>query len=354
MSITQRPYGTLPDGQMVTLYTLTNASGASVGIIDFGGIIINIIVPDRDGKLEDVNLSYDDVAVYTGKRGSFGSMGALIGRIGNRIGEAKFILNGQEYLLDKNDGNNSLHGGLNGFNKRMWHASPQQENGVDKLTLTLLSPDGDQGFPGELSVTVTYSFDNNNALSIDYHATTTKPTIVNLTNHAYFNLDGHASGTMREQELQIFADSITEVGPGLIPTGRLIPAADTNYGFQTPTKLGNIIDLIAQDEALKAAAGVDFNYCMGRDRENKVCAILYSPKTGRQMTVETDQPGVQVYMGQHLNNIGKDGANYGPFGGLCLETQHYPDAINHPQFHSVVLRPQDCYASYTVYRFDVR
>ncbi|MCL1854205.1 MAG: galactose mutarotase [Clostridia bacterium] len=352
MNITRKPYGTLPDGRAVTEYTLQNSSGASCSILDYGGTITRILVPDRDGRLGDVNLGFDDVAPY--ERDEAGCMGAVIGRYGNRIGGARFTLEGREYLLAKNNGENNLHGGPQGFNQRLWRAEPGEKDGAPALTLTLLSPDGDMGFPGALTVEATYTFDEENALGITYLAHTDKTTLCNLTNHAYFNLDGHETGTVDGLELQIFADGVHEVGKDLIPTGRVLRPEDTVYGFERPTRLGGVLALTDSDPALRNAGGVDFNYRLGRDRETKVCAILYSPATGREMRTETDQPGVQLYTGQHLNYTGKDGVRYGRFAGLCLETQHYPDSPHQPHFPSVVLRPQEAYFSRTVYRFGIR
>ena len=349
MSITQRKFGVLKDGREVTEYFLTNQKGASVGVLDFGATLTNICVPDRDGNLGDVNLGYDDPNDYITK-GS--CLGALIGRVGNRIGGARFTLEGQEYVLAKNNGENNLHGGVEGFHLRMWQATPSQRGNADALVLKLVSPDGDQGFPGKLDVTVTYTFDDEDALGIEYLATTDKVTICNLTQHAYFNLNGHGAGTVEDLECQVFADHVTETDNALIPTGRLLPTNELNYGFTKTMPLGQALSL--NDPVIQNAGGVDFNYCMGRDRETKICAELYSPKTGRVMIVETDQPGVQVYTGQGLNQTGKGGAHYGRYAGVCFETQHYPDAIHHPEFHSVVLRPQDTYFTVTTYRFGVR
>ena len=352
MSITRKPYGTLSDGRAVTEYTLQNSSGAGCSILDYGGTVTRILVPDREGRLGDVSLGFDDVTPYD--RGEAGSMGAIIGRYGNRIGGARFTLEGKEYPLAKNNGENNLHGGPQGFNQRLWHAEPGEEEGIPALKLTLVSPDGDMGFPGTLTVEVTYAFDEENALGITYLAHTDRITLCNLTNHAYFNLDGHDAGTAEELELQIFADGIHEVDGGLIPTGKVLRPSDTAYGFEKPTRLGDVLARTDSDPALRNAAGVDFNYRLGRDRETKLCAIVYSPSTGREMRVETDQPGVQLYTGQHLNYTGKDGARYGRFAGLCLETQHYPDSPHQPHFPSVVLRPQEVYYTRTVYRFGVR
>ncbi len=352
MSIVTKPFGTMPDGRPVTEYILQNESGASVGILDLGGTLTRLLVPDREGNLGDVNLSVTDLGLYL--RGECGSMGAIIGRYGNRIAGAQFTLEGREYVLDKNNGENNLHGGLIGFNKLLWKAEPSEKDGVCALKLTLTSPDGDQGFPGTLDLTVTYTFDQQNALGICYEARTDKTTLCNLTNHAYFNLDGHQTGSIMDQELQVFADFVTEVGPGLIPTGKLLGVQGTAFDFTKPTRFGDVLSRKDSEPALRAADGVDCNYCMGRDRETKVAAIAYSPKTGREMVVETDQPGVQVYTAQHLSCQGKDGVAYGAFQGFCLETQHYPDSPHQPHFPSTVLRPEDTYYTKTVYRFGVR
>ena len=351
MSITVKPFGLEQHGFPVTEYTLTNARGASVSILDFGGVITNILVPDRKGKLGDVNLGFDDAKAYTADSGS---MGALIGRVGNRIADATFDLEGQTYQLGANNGVNNLHGGPEGFNLRMWKAEPTEGKGVDSLRLSLISPDGDQGFPGELNVQVTYTFDKQNVLGIQYLATTNKTTLVNLTNHAYFNLDGHDAPTVEDLELQVFADCVSGVREGLIPDGTMIPQDKVVYGFETPKRLGDVLKHTATDADMQPAGGVDFNYCAGNDRMTKCIAVLYSPKTGREMKVMTDLPGVQVYTGQGLHQKGKGGVQYRPFSGLCLETQRYPDAIHQPYFPSIVLRPQEVYYTKTEYIFGIR
>jgi len=345
MHITKKSYGQDHMGHSITEYTLQNASGASVSVLDLGGIITRIQVPDRDGKLGDVTLGYDDAISYIQKTGS---LGALIGRVGNRIAGAAFTLDGQSYTLQPNNGPNNLHGGPDGFNRRFFKAEITDEG----LKLSLVSPDGDQGFPGELSLETVYSFSDENALGIEYRATTDQTTIVNLTNHAYFNLDGHDAKDMKDQILQVFADRITEVGDGLIPTGKFLFTSDVVYGFQTPTRIGDVLD--HPDAAMQSARGIDFNYCAGKDREDKLIATLYSPNTGREMQVITDLPGVQVYSGQGLNQTGKGGASYQMYGGLCLETQRYPDSIHQPHFPSVVLRPEEVYYTKTTYRFSIR
>ncbi len=350
MSITKKPFGTTPAGEAVTEYTVTNASGASISVCDFGGILTKIFMPDRDGRLDDINLGFDNVDVYAS--GKSGSMGMLIGRVGNRIKGGTFDLEGETYCLPKNSHGNCLHGGTKGFGMSMWQVKPDEANNA--LVLTLVSEDGDQGFPGRLDVTVTYTLSESNELGIHYQARTDKTTIVNMTNHAYFNLDGHAFGTVAEQELQINASLVTEVVEGLIPTGRLLPVEQVPYNFSAMTRIGDVLDKTAESPAMSMAGGVDFNYCAGRDRETKVIATLYSPRTGRTMDVITDQPGVQCYTGNGLNHEGKDGVHYGRYAGVCLETQHYQDSIHQPHFPSIVLRPQDVYDTTTVYRFGVR
>lgn len=349
MSITKRPFGVAPSGEAVTEYTLTNASGASVSVIDLGGAITKIIVPDRDGALGDVVLGFDGVDAYAAS----GSMGTLIGRVGNRIKDASFSLEGKTYALSKNSHGNCLHGGATGFGVRMWTAEAIEVEDTPALILSLVSEDGDQGFPGRLEVTVSYTFSPDNELGIHYHARTDKPTLVNLTNHAYFNLEGQGR-TVLDHELRIDAELYTEVGEGLIPTGRLLPVAGTAFDFTSMTRVGDVLDRISSDPTLTLGGGVDFNYCAGRDRETKRIATLRAPKSGRVMDVITDQPGVQCYTANFLNADGKEGVHYDRFAGICLETQHYPDAIHQPQFPSIVLRPEDIYDTLTVYRFGVR
>lgn len=351
MSITQRPFGTAPSGENVTEYTLQNASGASVSIIDFGGSITKILVPDRDGALADVSLSLDSADAYAST--ACGGMGKLIGRVGNRIRGASFSLEGQTHHVPKNENDNCVHGGVIGFGMRMWKAEPVEVEDTPALVLTLVSEDGDQGFPGRLEVTVTYTFSPDNELGIHYQARTDKATIINMTNHAYFNLEGHDKNIL-DHQLQINADLYTEVGEGLIPTGRLLPVAGTAFDFTSMTRVGDVLDRTPSDPAMLLGGGVDFNYCAGRDRETKLIATLYAPKSGRVMDVITDQPGVQCYTSNGLNIDGKGGVHYGRFAGICLETQHYPDAIHQPHFPSIVLRPEDTYDTLTVYRFGVR
>ncbi len=345
MQISKKAFGKDHLGHLVTEYTLTNAAGASVSVMDLGGTITRILMPDRNGVLGDVVLGYDDALSYMQNRGY---LGALIGRYGNRIGGACFTLDGKEYPLGTNNGPNNLHGGPDGFDRRIFSVRATGS----ALRLSLVSPDGDQGYPGALSVEAEYSLSDDNALTIAYRATTDRTTIVNLTNHTYFNLDGPGAKDIKDQVLQVFADFVNEVDDTLIPTGKLIPTSDVVYGFQTPTRIGDVLD--KPDAAMQNAGGVDFNYCAGKDREDKLIATLYSPKTGREMQTFTDLPGVQVYSGQGLNQTGKGGVHYSAYGAICLETQRYPDSVHHPHFPSVVLKPEEVYYAKTTYRFSIR
>lgn len=353
MAITHRPYGKDPQGKPVTEYTLTNAQGASVSVIDYGGTLTRICVPGQTGTLVDVNLGYDSAEPYAG---SVGSMGALIGRVGNRIGGASFELDGVAYPLDKNSSErHTLHGGFKGYHQRMWKIKPRHSKEGDELQCMLISPDGDQGFPGELRLTVTYVWNDACELCIRYLAHTDKTTLFNPTNHAYFNLGGHDSGTVEDHELTVHADCTTAVDADLIPTGELAPLDGKPYDFRAPTRIGDVLAHIEDDPLLTIGGGVDFNYCMGFDRLMKPCALLYCPRTGIEMEVLTDLPGVQIYTGNGLNGKNaKGGASYGRFAGVCLETQRYPDGIHHKHFPSVVLHPEETFFSESIYQFRVR
>ena len=346
MSIQQKCIGQTKKGENVVAYTLTNAKGMKVTILNLGGIITEILVADKNGKLDNVNLNYENLENY---ENNCGYLGALIGRVGNRIGKAKFELEGKTYCLVANNGENNLHGGPEGFNNRIWDVKTEEVAGEDRLHLSLVSPNGDQGFPGTLNVCTTYSWNNDNALTISYSATTDKTTLVNLTNHAYFNLEGNRMGTVADHELQIMATKVNEVSESLIPTGNFINTEDVCYGFSKVTRMGDVLAEIPRDAVLKNAGGVDFNYCAGKAGESKCIATVYAPKSGRFMEVTTDQPGVQCYTGQYLEDEG-----YTAFSGMCLETQHYPDAIHHPNFPSIVLTPSKEYKTFTTYKFSIK
>ena len=338
------------DGKAVSLYTLKNANGMAAQITNYGGIIVDVWVPAKDGAFKDVVLGYPKLADYFVPENTFA--GAITGRYANRIANGKFTLDGKEYSLAINNGPNTLHGGIVGFSKKVWDARTfTNDAGEQALELIYVSPDGEENFPGTLTTKVVYTVTVDNQLRIDYTATTDAPTVLNLTNHAYFNLDGHDAGTVENLTLQINADCVTEADPALIPTGRLLPQKGLAYDFTEEIRLGDVLARTPVDPVMRDAGGVDFNYCAGRDRETKLIATLRSPKTGRRMDVITDQPGVQCYTGQGLDHTGKGGVHYGPYAGVCLETQHYPDAIHQPHFESYVLRPQDKYDTFTIFRF---
>ncbi len=345
-------FGKLPDGREVSLFTLTNASGCKVGIINYGAIVTSIIVPDKNGNFQDVVLGYDSLKGYIRDRSFFG---AIVGRYGNRIAKGKFQLDGKEYQLTVNDGENHLHGGRTGFFKAYWDAKVVDDTLEPSLALTLTSPDGDEGYPGTVTVTVTYTLTNKNELRLDYKATTDKKTILNPTHHSYFNLSGDCSNTILDEILTIESDSITPVDKGLIPTGALMAVAGTPMDFRTPTQIGAHIN--DSFEQLALGKGYDHNWVL-RDYTGKVrkAAEVYDPRSGRLMTVYTDQPGLQFYSGNFLDGMvkGKHGVVYKHRTGLCLEAQHYPDSPNEPNFPSVVLEPGSVYHQTTIYQFSTK
>lgn len=352
MSITSRSFGRMSGGETATLFEMTNARGTRVRVTDAGAIWQGADVPDREGALGDVVLGFDDVSGY-GER--CGSMGMVIGRFANRIGGARFRLGGREYTVYANDGENALHGGRVNYGMRLWHAEAIMRACEDEIRFTLDSPDMDEGFPGALRVTVSYRLArDDDRLTIAYRAVTDKMTILNLTNHAYFNLAGQGAETVLDHTLQVDADCVTEVAPGLIPTGRLLPVGGTVFDLRAPRLLSDVIARGESDAQFRMGEGIDHNFCLGRDREMKRAATLYCEKSGREMRVDTDQPGIQVYSANHLDLAGKGGARYAPRSGVCLETQHYPDSVHHPHFPSVVLRPGETFLSDTVFTFTTR
>lgn len=350
MAITKKAFGVTPDGSAATLYTMTNHSGASVSVTDQGAITVSIIVPDREGKLADVCLGFDDVKYYTIPHGS---MGDTVGRYGNRIGKGQFTLDGVKYQLELNNGVNHLHGGFQGFAFRMWEATPVEGDGMDKIVFHRVSPDGESCYPGTLDVTVTYSWDDECNLCIRYEATTDKATLCNMTNHTYFNLAGHDHGTVADHILYVDADVITPTDAGLIPTGGYLPVAGTPFDLREGMLLG---DGLAQKEIyqpMKLGGGYDHNYVLRKGMAMGLCASLYHEESGRSMEVITDQPAMQVYTANTtaLEN-GKGGVTYGAHCGVCLETQHCPDSPNNPQYPgTTVLRPGEKYDTTTIYAF---
>ncbi|MCU6497367.1 galactose mutarotase [Rugamonas sp. A1-17] len=338
-----------PFGPEATLYTLTNANGMIVKISDLGGVITEIHTPDRDGQLADVCLGFDDAAAYLGESHYFG---ALIGRYGNRIANGRFALDGETYQLNVNNGVNHLHGGVDGFHRRMWEAETFATPKSAGLILSYLSADGEQGYPGNLEVTVIYELRDNSELRIAFHAITDKATPVNLTNHAYFNLAG--KGDILSHELTIAADAYTPVDGGLIPTGELPAVAGTPFDFRTPHAIGARIG--ADDEQLRHGAGYDHNFVLNKSapRALELAARVRDPSSGRVLEVLTQEPGVQFYSGNFLHDgMRGKGRIYSHRSGFCLEPQHYPDSPNRPAFPSTILRPGEEYTSVMAYRFTV-
>lgn len=350
MTIHKRPFGVTPEGGAADLYLLTAAPDFKAIITNYGGIIVSLWTPDRDGKLADIVLGFDDLESYVGKHPYFG---AIVGRYGNRIAKGRFELDGKEYTLAQNDGENHLHGGLRGFDKALWDAEPVSREDAVGLTLTHTSPAGDEGYPGALTCTVTYWLCKDKTLEIDYKAVTDAPTPVNLTNHTYFNLKGHNGGSILDHELTLFADTFTPVNETLIPTGELRPVENTPFDFRTATAIGARIG--ADDEQLKFGRGYDHNFVLDAAATGafKQAACVKEPITGRVLEAWTTEPGVQFYCGNFLDgtNHGKGGAIYNHRGGFCLETQHFPDSPNQPAFPSTILRPGETYQSRTQYRF---
>ena len=351
MAVVTKPFGTTPDGRNVTLYTMTNASGASVSMIDYGAIVTGIIVPDRDGNLADVALGFDSLDKYIQ---GHGSMGDTIGRYGNRIGKGRLTIDGVTYQLALNDhGVNHLHGGVNGFNRKMWDVTVTSTDQMDSLAFHTISPDGDENYPGTLDVTVTYSWDAMNNLTIRYEATTDKTTVCNMTNHTYFNLAGHDSGDIRNHTVVIEADAITPVDSGLIPTGSYMPLTGTPLLMNGDATLGEGLDQMQSCPQMIPAGGYDHNYVLRKGEAFGLVAEVWEDSTGRSMEVYSDQPAVQLYTACTTNlEGGKGGVHYGHFCGLCLETQHCPDSPNNPQFPgTTLLRPGEKYDTTTIYAF---
>lgn len=349
-TVAVRSYGQTPDGP-ASLYTLRNANGMEVEVTNYGGIVTAIRVPDSAGDVADVTLGFSSVDGYLADNPYFG---ALIGRYGNRIAQGRFSLDGKDYELAQNDGDNTLHGGPQGFHRQLYTAETiASESGSMGVSLTRTSPDGEEGYPGNLDVTVRYLLNDDNELRIEYAATTDAPTAVNLTNHAYFNLGDKA--TILDHELMIDAKAFTPVDGGLIPTGELRNVEGTPFDFRKATAIGARID--DENQQLARGKGYDHNWVLDRDGDGlESVATLYAPSTGRMMEVLTTEPGLQFYSGNFLDGslTGRDGTAYVLRSGLCLETQHFPDSPNQPDFPSTELRPGEKYSSTTVYRFSVR
>ena len=348
-TVKEESFGKTATGQSIDLFTLTNAHGLEARIMNYGGIVVSLKVPDRNGHLDDIVLGFDSADGYATTSQYFG---ALIGRYGNRIGKGRFTLNGVEYKLAVNNGANHLHGGVNGFNKVIWHARPLNTTAGTALELTYLSKDGEEGYPGNLSVRVVYTLTNTNELKIEYSATSDKDTILNLTHHSYFNLAGQGQGDILKHELMINAARFTPVDAGSIPTGELRNVKGTPFDFTRTTAIGLRID--QNDEQLKFGHGYDHNWVLdGKIGKLRQAAMVHEPTTGRVMEIWTTEPGIQLYSGNFLNGskIGKDRKPYQLHYAFCLETQHYPDSPNKPQFPTTTLKKGARYRTTTIYRF---
>ena len=344
--ITQKFFGELSDGREVFQYTISNPS-ASVSILNLGGIIQSLCVTDKDGKMTDVVLGYDTTEQCEENRGCY--FGALIGRFGNRIGGASFTLNGKEYPLYANDGPNHLHGGKDGFNWKLWDVEQQ---GEDTLRLNLFSADGEEGYPGNLAVTVWYTLDGS-ALKIHYQAVSDADTVINLTNHAYFNLAGEGNGNIEDHLLRLNAQGYTAVDNNGLTIEKIIPVEGTPFDFRVAKPIGQ--DIGADDEQLHNGAGYDHNFVLDSSPELKEVASAVCPRTGIQMTVLTTQPGVQLYTGNMIApHTGKNGHSYGKRSGFCLETQHFPNSMACTSFASPVLKAGETYDQQTIYSFSAK
>jgi aldose 1-epimerase len=338
-------FGTTKDGKAVEIYTLTNKHGLVARVMTYGATLTELRIPDKSGNADSIVLGFNDFAKYEAGHPFFGS---TTGRVANRIAKGKFSVDGKPYTVAVNNGPNHLHGGPNGFDKQLWNAQPIKSADGPSVKFTYLSPDGDQGFPGNLDTTVVYTLTNDDELKIDYTAKTDKPTIVNLTNHSYFNLAGEGSGTVLDQVLMLNADRYTEFDSTQIPTGKILPVAGTPLDFRKPTPIGDHIE---------EAKGYDHNFVLnGLAKQMKLAARVVDPKSGRTMEIHTDQPGVQLYTANGLDGSikGLSGKPYPKYGAFCLETQHFPDSVNHPEFPTVILRPGETYHTVTVHKFSAK
>jgi aldose 1-epimerase len=352
-----QPFGTTDRGEAVSLYTLKNAHGMEATVLDYGGVIVSLQVPDRNGRLDDVVLGFDSLPDY--QRGS-PYFGAIVGRYGNRIARGRFTLDGRTYTLATNNGPNHLHGGVRGFDKVVWAAAPFARGDSVGLVLNYTSRDGEEGYPGTLLATVTYTLTDKNELIFDYHATTDRATTVNLTQHSYFNLAGDGKGDILGHVVVLNADRFTPVDSTLVPTGELRSVAGTPFDFRTPTAIGARID--RDDEQLRYGRGYDHNFVLnkagapGAPGAPEPAARVYEPTTGRVMEIATTEPGLQFYSGNFLDGTlrGKRGVVYRHRYGFAMETQHVPDSPNKPAFPSTILRPGEQYRSRTIYRFGVQ
>jgi aldose 1-epimerase len=351
-TVERSPFGTTADGTPVDVHVLTNAHGMQVRLIDYGAAVESIRVPDRDGRYDDVVLGFDSLAPYETKSPYFG---ATVGRYANRIAHGHITIDGRSYQLPVNNGQNTLHGGPVGFDKHVWRAEPFHTDTTCGVVFSRTSPDGEEGFPGTLHVSVTYTLTPDDALRMDYEATTDRATVINLTNHAYFNLAGAGNGNILGHVLQIAASHFTPVDSSLIPTGEVRGVAGTPFDFRTATPIGARIN--DDNQQLRLAGGYDHNWVLEHAADSLgLAARVYEPTSGRVLEVSTTEPGIQFYTGNFLDGTitGKQGRRYPRRSALTLETQHYPDSPNHPAFPSTLLRPGETYRSTTVYRFSTQ
>jgi aldose 1-epimerase len=348
-TVNKQDFGKTSDGTPVELYTLANQHGVEAKIMTRGAIVVSLKTPDRNGKLADVVLGFDSLDGYLHENPYFG---AIVGRYGNRIAHGRFTLNGTEYKLARNNGENALHGGLKGFDKAVWKV---RHADAHSLELGYLSRDGEEGYPGNLEVTVRYTLSEDNELKLDYTAKTDKATVQNLTNHSYFNLAGEGRGDVLGNQLTINADRITPVDKGLIPTGELENVAGTPFDFRKPEAIGARIN--ADDEQIRLGGGYDHNFVLNKSGDAlALAATVYEPRSGRVLEVFTTQPGVQLYTANFLDGTikGKSGHAYARRSALCLETQHFPDSPNHPKFPTTTLQPGQTFHSTTAWKFSTR
>ncbi len=347
VSIEESAYGKMPDGRDVHLYTLTNSGGMRVTITDYGAQTVSVEVPDKDGKVGDVTLGYDTLKGWLGNTSYFG---ATVGRYANRIAKATFELDGKTYTLAANNGENHLHGGLKGFDKCLWNAEMVETPDGAGVKFTRTSPDGEEGYPGTLQMTALYSLSGDNAFKAEFTATCDKPTVINIAHHTYWNLRGPAAGDVLGHELMLNADKYTPVDEGLIPTGELKAVAGTPMDFTQPKPIGKEIG--------EVEGGYDHNFCLNGYDPGKVrlAARVAEPTTGRVMEIHTDQPGIQFYSGNFLDGTitGKGGVTYAKHYGFCLETQHYPNSPNQPDFPSVTLKPGETYKHVMIHKFSTK
>lgn len=348
-NVQKQAFGKTRDGSEVDLYTLTNPAGMTAKVMTYGAILTELTAPDRDGKLADVVLGFDNLNDYLAGHPFFG---ATVGRVANRIAGSKFTLDGKEYKLAANNGPNSLHGGLKGFDKMVWKAEPAKNGDAAAVKFTYVSKDGEEGYPGNLTVTVTYTLTNENVLRLDYTATTDKATPVNLTNHSYFNLAGAKSGDILGHEITINAEKYTPADDALLPTGEIKSVQGTPFDFKTPKRIGERFDQLKNEPR-----GYDHNFVIAREGKGLTMAVeVREPKTGRTMQMWTTEPGVQFYTGNFLDGKkkGKGGVVYKQHAGFCLEAQHFPDAVHHANFPSIILKPGQTYKQTTMYKFSAK